>query len=96
MSEAVVSKCQSHSLAADADLSRVRFIQERTKNGVDKPFDPANDMDALRSEAQKFDEISLVVFDPIITVVRRDSHKNAETRRDLQTVVDLAKEPCPF
>ena len=79
-------------IAAGADLSQVRFIQGRVKDGEDQPFDPANDMEALRTEALKLDEISLVVFDPIVSIIRRDSHKNAETRRDLQPVVDLAKE----
>ena len=35
---------------------------------------------------------SLVILDPIVAVARTDSHKNAETRRDLQPVVDMAEE----
>ena len=37
-------------------------------------------------------EVKLVVIDPLAMVAVKDSHRNAETRRDLQPVVDLCRE----
>ena len=35
--------------------------------------------------------VSLIIIDPIVAVAKGDSHKNAEARRDLQPLVDLAE-----
>ncbi len=32
----------------------------------------------------------MIIIDPIVMAIAKDSHKNAETRRDLQPIVDLA------
>ena len=79
-------------IAAGADLERIRFIDSSEKNGESLPFDPARHMELLRNEASKLGEISLVIIDSLASVITKDSHKNAETRRDLQPTVDLAKE----
>ena len=79
-------------IAAGADLERIKFIDSRKKNGENLPFDPAHDMELLRNEASNLGEISLIIIDSLASVITKDSHKNAETRRDLQPTVDLAKE----
>jgi putative DNA primase/helicase len=39
--------------------------------------------------AGKLPNLLLIIIDPIVSAVAGDSHKNAETRRGLQPVVDL-------
>lgn len=76
--------------AAGADMHRV-FVVEGVREGPDGyPFDPARDMDALRAALVQVPDIRLVVIDPVVSAVSGDSHKNAEVRRGLQPLVDLA------
>jgi energy-coupling factor transporter ATP-binding protein EcfA2 len=76
--------------AMGADMSRVYFIGD-VRDGVDKrPFDPASDVLALVLKAETIGDIGLLIVDPIVSAVSGDSHKNAETRRSLQPLVDLA------
>jgi hypothetical protein len=78
--------------AAGADMARV-YMVEGVKEGTDRyPFDPARDMDALRLTLATIPDVRLIVIDPIVSVVSGDSHKNAEVRRGLQPLVDLARE----
>jgi len=80
--------------ASGADLMRVRFVGDATEvdNGVLKrvAFDPARDMEALASTIAA-DPPALLIVDPIVSAVSGDSHKNAEVRRGLQPLVDLAR-----
>jgi putative DNA primase/helicase len=46
----------------------------------------------LRAEALKLGDVGLMIIDPIVNAVAGDSHKNSETRRSLQPVVDLAEQ----
>ena len=78
--------------AAGADMQRVWIIDGMQADGHRFPFDPANDMDALREALREVSSVRLVVVDPIVSAVAADSHKNAETRRGLQPLVDLANE----
>jgi putative DNA primase/helicase len=72
--------------ANGADLSRVHFI-----TGGERPFDPATDMPALLASIGRMSESpALLLLDPIVSAVAGDSHKNAEVRRSLQPVADLA------
>jgi hypothetical protein len=76
--------------AAGADMSRVHMV-EGMMDGADRyPFDPARDMAALRAALLTVPDVRLIVIDPIVSVVAGDSHKNAEVRRGLQPLVDLA------
>lgn len=76
--------------AAGADMARVHMI-ECVKDGTDHyPFDPARDMNALRASLAVIPDVRLIVIDPIVSAVAGDSHKNAEVRRGLQPLVDLA------
>lgn len=77
-------------LAAGADLSRVHFISGTRINGEDGSFDPARDMDLLRGTIEQIGSVDLLIVDPIVGAVTGDSHKNTETRRGLQPLVDLA------
>lgn len=77
-------------LAAGADLSRVHFVTGTRTNGETLPFDPARDLDLLRGTIKQIGGLDLLVVDPIVGAVTGDSHKNTETRRGLQPLVDLA------
>ncbi|MEQ1800639.1 MAG: AAA family ATPase [Gammaproteobacteria bacterium] len=71
-----------------ADLSRVHFVGSRTDG---TPFDPAWDMPALQAAVDQLPEPPvLLLLDPLVSAVAGDSHKNAEVRRSLQPVADLA------
>jgi putative DNA primase/helicase len=75
-----------------ADLSRIRFIVETRIDDKVRSFKPADDLPHLSSEISRIGDVALVVIDPLVSVLdaKTDSHKNAETRGDLQPVVDLA------
>lgn len=77
-------------LAAGADLSRVRFVGNVIEDGERYQFDPARDVPALAAELAAVGDVALLIVDPIVSAVAGDSHKNAETRRGLQPLVDLA------
>jgi len=74
-------------VASGADLARVQFIDGVSDGGA---FDPARDMELLESAAAKLDAPRLLILDPIVSAVAGDSHKNAEVRKALQPVVDMA------
>jgi len=80
-------------IAMGADRSRIYFVSgAATDDGQPRPFDPAQDMDSLRAEALKLGDVAFMIIDPIVNAVAGDSHKNSETRRSLQPVVDLAEQ----
>ena len=73
-----------------ADLSKVYFISDVRDGKERRSFDPAKDMDMLRIELDKIGDVLLLIVDPIVAAIMGDSHKNAEVRRGLQPLVDLA------
>lgn len=75
-------------VASGADLARVQFVDGIDDGGA---FDPARDMDLLESAAAKLVAPRLLILDPIVSAVAGDSHKNAEVRKALQPVVDMAQ-----
>ena len=77
-------------MAAGGDRSRVHFVSGSRVNGDLEPFDPARDMVALQTAAERIGNVRLIIVDPIVSAVTGDSHKNTETRRALQPLVDLA------
>lgn len=79
-------------LAADADMSRVHMVEGMVEGADRYPFDPARDMAALRAALVTVPDVRLIVIDPIVSAVAGDSHKNAEVRRGLQPLVDLAQQ----
>lgn len=78
--------------AAGADMRRVHVVGGVVEDGQAYPFDPARDMDALRTALIALPSVRLIVVDPVVSAVSGDSHKNAEVRRGLQPLVDLAGE----
>ncbi|WP_295448247.1 AAA family ATPase [uncultured Thiodictyon sp.] len=79
-------------IASGADLRRVHFIASHTdEKGHPRAFDPATDIDALSEHLATMDPApALLIVDPIVSAIAGDSHKNAEVRRSLQPLVDLA------
>ena len=77
-------------LVAGGHPERVHFVDGITEHGKARPFDPATDMPALVKAARQLPNLKLIILDPVVAAVSGDSHKNTETRRGLQPVVDLA------
>ena len=81
--------------AMGADLERVAFVGDTTEvldgRARRMAFDPAHDMELLAARIQA-DPPQLLVVDPIVSAIAGDSHKNAEVRRGLQPLVDLARQ----
>jgi hypothetical protein len=76
-----------------ADLDRVHFIGDVGKGSARRAFDPSEDMQALVAAARSVSDVALLLIDPIVNALgAADSHKNTETRRALQPVVDVAAE----
>jgi putative DNA primase/helicase len=73
-----------------ADLSRVYFVGDVREGNERRAFDPARDVEPLRRRLAEIGDVKLLIVDPIVSAVAGDSHKNAETRRGLQPLVDLA------
>lgn len=77
--------------AAKAELSRVHFIGDVYRGQeVQRSFDPAHDVEVLAAAAAKLDNVALLIVDPLVSAVSGDSHRNAEVRRGLQPLVELA------
>ena len=76
-------------IASGANLGRIRFVTGTEGSGGNLPFDPAKDMTGLRDVAQSWGNVRLLIVDPVVSAVAGDSHKNADTRRSLQPLVDL-------
>lgn len=77
-------------LACGADMARVRFVGSVAVNGTQAAFDPGSHMPLLEAELSRHESIKLMIVDPIVSAIEGDSHKNAEVRRGLQPLVDLA------
>jgi len=80
-------------LAMGGDRKRLFFVGN-FDNAQDegRSFDPSTDIPELVRAAKEIGNIALIIIDPIVNVVSGDSNKNAEVRRALQPVVDLADE----
>jgi putative DNA primase/helicase len=79
--------------AAGGDRSRIFFPTTTVDRGEGRPFDPSTDIEALINAAARLPNLLFVMIDPVVLAVpaRSDSHKNAETRRGLQPLVDFAE-----
>jgi putative DNA primase/helicase len=78
-------------IQSGADVSRVFFVSDvQTENGERRSFDPARDIEALKYKLVQTGNVRLLIVDPIVSAVAGDSHKNAEVRRSLQPLADLA------
>jgi hypothetical protein len=79
-------------LAAGGDPKLLHFAGSVADQGKARPFDPATDIPKLIVAARALPALRLVILDPVVAAVSGDSHKNSETRRGLQPVVDMAQE----
>jgi len=77
-------------IAAGADLTRIRFVGEVRDAGERHPFDPARDVQLLSGALTNFRGVALLIVDPLVSAIVGDSHKNAEVRRGLAPLVELA------
>ncbi|MCL2307084.1 MAG: AAA family ATPase [Proteobacteria bacterium] len=77
-------------IAMGADRKRIFFVSGVTGNVARRPFDPATDAEELHAAILRAGGASLLIVDPITSAVTGDSHKNAEVRRGLQPLADLA------
>jgi putative DNA primase/helicase len=77
-------------VVAGADRDRIVFISSVTTNGIERSFDPATDMAALLQSSRQLPNLVAMMIDPVVSAMPGDSHKNAETRRGLQPLVDFA------
>ena len=77
-------------IASGADRARVFFVTGVQDRGEHRAFDPAKDMLMLREAIAAIKNVRLIIVDPIVSAVQGDSHKNAETRRGLAPLVELA------
>jgi putative DNA primase/helicase len=73
-----------------ADLTRIFFIDHVRDGNERRPFDPAIDTEPLRRKLAEVGDVRLLIVDPVVSAISGDSHKNAEVRRGLQPLVDLA------
>lgn len=78
-------------LGASADMKRVWFIHQVALTEGGRAFDPASDLALLEERLSEMEAPALVIVDPIVNAVAGDSHKTAETRRDLAPLVQLAE-----
>jgi len=77
-------------ILSGADLSRVYFIDDIREGNERRSFDPARDMEPLQRKLAEIGDVRLLIVDSIVSAIAGDSHKNAEVRRGLQPLVDLA------
>jgi putative DNA primase/helicase len=75
---------------AGADLSHVFFVQGVREEGQKRDFDPATDMPALERAFVQLGEVTLLIVDPIVTIVQKDNNSPSEVRRSLAPLIGLA------
>jgi hypothetical protein len=78
-------------MAMGADLDRIHFIQGMKTGNEERPFEPSADFPFLKDAIEKVGDVKVLIIDPIVSVVRGDSHKNAEVRKDLTPLVQMAE-----
>jgi putative DNA primase/helicase len=78
-------------IAAGGDRARIAFVKGVEEDGTARGFDPSLDMEALAEVCAELGGVNLIIVDPVVMIAKGDSHKNAETRKDLQPLVDLAE-----
>jgi hypothetical protein len=81
-------------VAAGGDPNRIVFVQNVRIGTETRAFDPGTDIAMLINAAAELPDLTFVMIDPIVLVLpaKADSHKNTETRRGLQPLVDFAEQ----
>lgn len=77
-------------IAAGADMRHIFFVGQTREEGKARSFNPAKDIEPLRAAIQLAGGAALLIVDPVVNAVGGDSHKNADVRKGLQPLVDLA------
>ena len=77
-------------IMSGAEMSRIYFVGDVFDSTGKRSFDPARDMKPLADKLADIGDVRLLIIDPIVSAIAGDSHKNAEVRRGLQPLVDLA------
>ncbi|MDR0701225.1 MAG: AAA family ATPase [Azoarcus sp.] len=82
-------------IASGANMKRIHFVNGVTDEEGRKPFDPARDCALLQHTlagiSEKGQHVGLLIVDPVSMAVAGDSHKNAEVRRGLAPLVEVAE-----
>jgi len=78
-------------MAMGANLDKVHFVQGVIGEDGEQPFNPSTDMLILQQAIAKVGDVKLLIIDPIVSVVKGDSHKNAEVRKDLAPLIQMAE-----
>lgn len=79
-------------IASGADTNRIWFVGDANDHGEHRAFDPSRDTVPLRHAIAEAGGAALLIVDPIVSAIAGDSHKNAEVRRGLQPLADLASD----
>lgn len=80
-------------IAAGCDPMRVHIVTGvNLPQGGKRVFDPSKDLESLIREVRALGDVRLLIIEPIVMMAKTDSHKNAETRRDLAPLIDLAED----
>jgi 5S rRNA maturation endonuclease (ribonuclease M5) len=78
-------------IAMGANLERIFFVEAVNTDNGEKPFNPSTDIPTLQDAIAKIDNVKLLIIDPIVSVIKGDSHKNAEVRKDLSPLIQMAE-----
>jgi hypothetical protein len=80
--------------AAGGVRDRIFFPMTTNTGGVEPRFDPSTDINPLIEVAAQVPGLLFVMIDPVVLALPSgsDSHKNTETRRGLQPLVNFAEQ----
>jgi putative DNA primase/helicase len=68
------------------DLEKFNIVHGSSEGG----FDPARDLEAMVLDCTAIEDLRLIVFDPVVTVVTGDNNQLNQVRRSLEPLVSLA------
>jgi putative DNA primase/helicase len=74
-----------------ADRKAIRIVGSVCQNGKKRAFDPAGDVPSLCQAIEANGGCDLLIVDPLSMADNSKGYKDAETRRSLQPLVDLAE-----
>lgn len=78
-------------MAAGADLSAVHLVADVYDADGRRPFDPATDLELLKTQMAALPNVKLLIVDSVVSAVAGDGNKNNDVRRGLQPLVALAQ-----
>lgn len=75
--------------AAGADLNRVHFVDGVREARSSRSFVPSKDIPALEKAIRQYDDVALLIVDPVVSLVAGDGHKNSDVRIAFQPLLDM-------